>query len=331
MKHRKILLRALKIAVGSSLAIYIAGLLGLEYETAAGSITLLTLVTTKWETIRLSWARVFTFYFAVLLGAALFTQIDNEWMVYGIYIFLLVYISTILDWGATVSVNAVIGTHFLTSMDFSLPFIINEFLLVLIGISVAILLNLFHGNYSHKQDIIQKMRITESDLQRILRELAAYLSNKPMGKTVWDDIIDLEERLKGYVQDAHEYQNNTFHSHPEYYIDYFEMRMQQCGVLHNLHYEMRKIRSMPVQAKIVADYIMYMIEYIIEKNEPKQQMEELNRIFEKMAEEPLPVSREEFESRAILYHILMDLEDFLIFKKRFVEGLNERQIKEYWK
>lgn len=37
-----------------------------------------------------------------------------------------------------------------------------------------------------------------------------------------------------------------------------------------------------------------------------------------MKKEPLPVTREEFESRALLYHILMDLEEFLIEKKRFV-------------
>ena len=36
------------------MAIYLAHILGLEYEASAGSITLLTLVTTKWETVKLS-------------------------------------------------------------------------------------------------------------------------------------------------------------------------------------------------------------------------------------------------------------------------------------
>ena len=49
-----------------------------------------------------------------------------------------------------------------------------------------------------------------------------------------------------------------------------------------------------------------------------------------MKREPLPLSREEFESRAMLYHILMDLEEFLIFKKRFVEGLSDEQRRRYW-
>lgn len=39
---------------------------------------------------------------------------------------------------------------------------------------------------------------------------------------------------------------------------------------------------------------------------------------------------DDFESRAKLYHILMDLEEFLIFNRRFVEGLDERQRRIYW-
>ena len=37
---KRVLLQAIKIAVGSSVAIYLAHILGLEYEASAGSITL---------------------------------------------------------------------------------------------------------------------------------------------------------------------------------------------------------------------------------------------------------------------------------------------------
>ena len=51
MKSKKIGMQALKIAIGSSLAIYIANLFGLKYSLAAGSVALLTMVTTKWKTV----------------------------------------------------------------------------------------------------------------------------------------------------------------------------------------------------------------------------------------------------------------------------------------
>ena len=60
-KLKKILLLALKIGVGGSLAYYIAEFLNLQYASSAGIIALLTLQTTKWETLKLSVRRVFTY------------------------------------------------------------------------------------------------------------------------------------------------------------------------------------------------------------------------------------------------------------------------------
>ena len=174
------------------------------------------------------------------------------------------------------------------------------------------------------------MRATEQSLQEIFEAIAAYLSNQPMQRDVWADICALEERVERHVREAYEYQENTFQSHPAYYIDYFEMRHAQCQVLHNLHYEMKKIRSMPKQAGVAAAYMLYLIPYVTEKNVPKEQIKKLESIFAEMTQESLPKTREEFESRALLYHILMDIEEFLVYKRRFVEKLDERQLRMYW-
>ena len=174
------------------------------------------------------------------------------------------------------------------------------------------------------------MRYAEQELKRILEKLAAYLFNETIEGNVWDDIIKLENDLETYTDMAYEYQNNTFQSHPSYYIHYFEMRTKQCNVLHNLHYQMKRIRSLSKQAQIVGKYIIYLKDYVEERNDPVKQIHKLEQLFEDMKKEDLPKSREEFENRAKLYHILMDLEEFLVFKRRFIESLDERQKKIYW-
>ncbi|MEY8493545.1 aromatic acid exporter family protein [Lachnospiraceae bacterium 29-91] len=370
-KKRKTLLLAVKIAVGSSAAIYIAQLLGLEYAISAGTITLLTLLTTKWETVRLSAFRFVTFAVTILLAWASFAHIKSMWIGYGVFIFCVVLFAEMLGWRATISVNSVIGAHLLTSRDFGMAFVENEFLLVLIGVVIAFLLNLFQNNDRNEKDIIANMRYTEERLQQILRRFAQYLSQEEIpgaedrgenmraagsalqaeqeqdaadsgsrGKirqgspmpsgNLWDDIIRLEKELQDFILEAYEYQENTFHSHPVYYIDYFEMRSDQCHVLHNLHYEVKKIRYIPKQAGVVAEYMLYLADYVVERNVPSAQMEKLEGIFRDMKKEELPKSREEFENRAILYHILMDMEEFLVYKQRFVRSLDERQKKLYW-
>ena len=330
-KWKKILFKGLKIALGSSIAIYIATLLNLDNAISAGTITLLTIVSTKWDTVKLSLFRLVTLVTTILMAWIIFTNVPNEWIAFGIFVFFVVIVCEVLGWGATISVNAVVGAHLLMEMNFGFTFIVNETLLVIIGITLAIILNLFNDNRHTKKDLITHMRSVEEGLQTSLRELTKYLYNQEMPVNVWDRIRDLEENIRKYIGDAREYQDNTFSSHPGYYIDYFEMRLQQCMVIHNLHDEMRQIRNMPVQAKIIADYILYMAEYVIEIYMPSRQLKRLGEIFDQMKNEPLPETREEFESRAILYHVLMDLEDFLIIKRRFVESLNERQRDVYWR
>lgn len=325
--------QAAKIGAGSSIAIYVASLMNLQFQASAGTIALLTLMTTKWETLKLSVYRLITFVICVLLAAVIFLTIDSSWVAYGLYILIMVVFCEWFGWKATISVNSVIGAHFMQTHDFSMGFILNELMLVIIGITIAIILNLFHLNESNKKEMIKDMRYTEDKLQEILREMSSYLHKERMhGKiSVWDEIDTLEHKLQEFIGDAYEYKDNTFVTHPQYYIDYFEMRHQQLGILHSLHHEMKRIRLVPDQANIVADYMLYLADYVIEVNAPDAQIEKLQGLFKEFKTHELPKSSDEFESRAILYHILMDIEDFLLFKKRFVDELDEHQLRRYWK
>ena len=328
---KKIFIHALKIAVGTSAAMYIAQTMNLQNATSAGTIALLTIMTTKWETVRLSIARIMTFAFAVILALFTFSNLIIPWEVFGIYIFFLVLGSEFLGLKSTISVNAVIGMHFVVSRDFSMEFIANEFMLVLIGTAVAFVVNLFSHNRNRQKRLVESICEVEEQLQLILRELASYLMKQEMKEDVWRDIRNLENWLKKLVVEASEYEGNTFQSHTVYYMDYFEMRLEQCTVLHDLHYELKKIRSRSVQAEMVADYMLYLVEHIKETNVPLEQIKVLEDMVEEMGKQPLPASREEMETRVVLYHILTELETFLIHKRRFVQALDDKRKRLYWK
>lgn len=321
---KRICSKSLKIAIGSGLAIILANLLDLKYEIFAGTITLLTILTTKWETIRLSLYRIVTFVFSVAVCFLVFNHLGGGWLEYSVFILIMVFFCEAMNWGATISVNAVIGAHFFTEADFSPSFIFNEFALLLIGITIAVVLSLYSNNRGTQKKVLKDMQYVEERLQEILSHMAAYLRKEPLKHSVWDDINELEVSIKDYIEDAYEYNNNSFSKHPEYYIDYFEMRLLQIDELHSLHYEMKKMQSMPDQAEVVAEFMDFVTESIGKMHALDMQLERLYSILEHMKTQELPKTREEFESRAILYHVLMDLEDFLLIKKRFVDELDEK-------
>lgn len=330
LKRKKLFIKAFKIAVGSVAAILIATWLNLEFASAAGIIALLSIVSTKWDTLKLFLSRIISFFAIILLALATYPFIGSEWVAYGVFIFITVLFSSLLGVESTISTNAVIGTHFLATGNFNLSFILNEFLLVFIGTATAVVINMINGNESQKNKIKQDMMYVEEKLKMILNELADYMRYEDKERNVWQDIRDLEEHLAYSVECTYEYQGNTFASHPGYYIEYMEMRTKQCNILHNLHHEINKIRKMPAQAEVIANYMSYLKDYVTERNIPDKQEQELQRLFSEMKQQPLPKTREEFENRAILYHILMDLEDFLIYKRRFITALTDQQKGIYW-
>ena len=325
---KRILVKAVKIGLGSSMAILLASFLELQYQIFAGTITLLTILTTRWETIRLSFYRLLTFFISVAICWAVFNHLGSGWLEYGLFVFIMVVINEVMGWSATLSVNAVIGAHFFTEMDFSLGFIGNEFMLVLIGTVIAVILSFFNNNKGSEKQILKDMKYVEDNLQGILTHLSAYLRKEELPHDVWDDIKLLEDKLKEFIQDAIEYNDNSFSDHPTYYVDYFEMRLLQIDMLRSLHFEMKRMLSMPAQAEVVADYLDFMNACLGKMDSLEMQVDKLHEILDKLKEDSLPQDMEEFQSRAILYHVLMDIEDFLYIKKRFVEGLDEKYRRE---
>lgn len=328
---KKLIILALKIALGSSLAIYIAEETQLQFAASAGSIALLTMLTTKLETFRLSLYRLITFGFAAFLSCIVFTHIKNDWTAYGVFIFITVILSYLFGYKATLSVNAVIGTHFLSAKTIDAQFLFNELLIVIIGIVIAIIMNLFHDYRGDRRNIRRNMRDTEERLRMILETTAKYLSDEETTQNVWQDIHDLESDLNTFIKTAYEYQENTFHSHPQYYIDYFNMRLSQCKIIHSLHHELKQMRTMPMQAQIVSEYILYLKEHVVEINHPYEQLERLRDIVDTISKDSLPTTQNEFRAQSMLYHIMMDLEEFLKAKKRFVDKLDEKQLNRYWR
>ena len=84
-KYRRLLLKALKIAAGSGMAIIAAELLGLSYATSAGIITLLTVQDTRQDTIQLTVDRILSFLLCVGLIYACFHFPPAGWVNYIVY------------------------------------------------------------------------------------------------------------------------------------------------------------------------------------------------------------------------------------------------------
>lgn len=321
---KKALILAAKIGLGSALAIYIAEVLGLANPAAAGTVTLLTLVNTKRGTVELILRRFLSFIYTLALCFILFYNCADHYIAFGIFLILVVFITEVLKWSGTLSVNALIGMHFMMADEITLAFALNELELLCIGVVLAFVLNLFNNYKSTRQHISEGIRHTDLALQDLLQDIALYIRNEPHIHP-WRKLKSLEKEIRDFRAVAQEFQDDTFSYAPQCFVDYFDMRQAQFVVLSNLHIEIRRIRTMPVQAEVVADYVEYLIPYILDHNNPRPQLEKLESLLDSICQDYQMASRQDFEDRAILYHILMDLQDFLTIKAKFLDRMDEDQ------
>jgi len=336
-------IKVLKIAAGSAVAIILAYALGLSYAVSAGVITLLSLQDTKRATISLALMRAIAFILATAIAFAVFSLLSYNAVAYGVFLLIFVGLSYYLKIYDAIAMNAVLATHYLLEKNMSFSMIGNEALLLLIGAGIGILLNLYIP--SNVRHIRSMQHIIEEDLRAILSALAK--------RIVAGDTSGLEARLnKGYVinpecdesclarlkehidkglEQAYTNMNNALFAETRYYIEYMEMRRQQYKILKEMFEKANKLTMATVQAYELAAFIMEIVTTLSETENAKGLLEMEDELLAKYKESPLPASREEFENRAVLYVILMDLRMFLKIKEEFADSLTEEQKRKYWK
>ena len=139
------------------------------------------------------------------------------------------------------------------------------------------------------------------------------------------DFTNLDHMLDLLLSRAYEKADNTLLRDTKYLISYLEMRKQQIGVLKNIR---NKIKLVPVSLKQsfpLADYIEEIADSFHELNNVIALIKSLEALKKYYKEEPLPVTREEFEYRAVLYQILTEIEYFLFLKRDFVDMLESEE------
>ena len=206
---KRVLILSLKIGVGSAIAIILAYFFKLDNPTSAGTIALLSLLTTKWGTVKLVLRRISTFFVTILFCFIFFELIPSHWIAFGLVIAYLVGYSEKMKCQNTLSVNAMIAVHYLSYLDFSLHFMMNEFYLILIGAIIAFLLNLVH-DYSGEEEYLNSCMIyMEDKIQSLMYQIVHYIQSEERNTTIWKELEDIKEQAEKYIHIAMEYQDNT--------------------------------------------------------------------------------------------------------------------------
>lgn len=165
--------RTFKTAVGAGIAIFIAQWLELEFFTAAGIITVLCIRATKKGSLEKAWKLLLASVTGLLFAMVIFEVFGYHPL--SLTVLLLLFIPTLLKIKAIdgIVTSIVILLHIYTVGTVTWELFLNELTLILIGITVGLVMNLYMPSIDHQ--IYDDQIELEYQFQRILQEYARYL------------------------------------------------------------------------------------------------------------------------------------------------------------
>ena len=351
MESRVNLLHVLKIALGCLLAMAAAERLGLKYSASAGVIALLSIHDTRRQTVRMVEKRLAAFLVALATAPVSFALLGYRPIAIGAFLLLFTPVCISLGIQEGISVSTVLMTHFLTERSVSPGMIGNEALLLAVGTGVGLAMNLYipgNGKWirNRQREIKEKFREV---LLGMGREMAGERMEAggtgvgvpggvgvgvPGGAPVsisWErGLAELERMLEEGERAAYRDMENRLLSDTAYYLRYMGMRKSQLAVPASIGTMIGRVGEFPHQARWLAGLMGSISRSFHEHNNALGLLEELAGIRGQLRRSALPASREEFEARAVLFLILLELERFLELKRDFVGQMSEEEIWRFW-
>ena len=310
----KIGYRTVKTALGTTIAVMLAQFLQLDNYVSAGIITVLCIKVTKKKSLKSSWERLLACTLAIVFSFVFFEGLTYHPIIIGLM--LIVFIPTTVLVKATEGIvtSVVIIFHLYNADKITLQLIGNEFLLIFIGIGVALIMNLYMPSVDRKLKNFQQQ--IEENFAAIFREIELYLI---VEDRQWDgsEFIKIAELINDAKTTAFRDVENHFLRLENTYYHYFEMREQQFEIIERVIPLITSIHISVEQSKIIADFVQDLRLHINPGNTAHKflaQLAEMKQTFENME---LPQTREEFEVRAALYQFVREMERYLIIKSQF--------------
>ena len=309
-------IKLIKYVTGSVAAVLLAAALQLQFAYAAGIITLLTIQDTKKETVRVTAKRLVIFIIMTILSAVIFPLAGYHVWAFGIVLIPYLLCCMALDMREAIAPIAVLCTHYISAQSCSPAMIMNEFLILIIGAGIGTLWNLFMPD--GRRQLLNYQKIVDDKMVYILRRMALYIEREDKSDYTGSCFDELDAMLADLKKEALRYMNNHLITEDDYYYEYMLMRARQCDILKRIYADIIRLTATQEQGKKLADFIKKTAEEFAEQNDVSTLLSELEKLHSDYERQELPVTRQEFENRSMLYHILEDMKAFLEIKKKFV-------------
>ncbi len=300
-KSRIILL--VKMVIAFTLGILLAEILGLRYEYTTGVIAVLSLEPTRKRSIRSAILRILDSVLALGIASGLFALLGFDFWVLIIFISVLVPLTFLfrLEGGLVVALVLVSQVY----LEKDIMFALNALGVLGVSLTLAFLLNLYMPK--HDRSIERSITTIDRGIDQAIQTIAS-------GKQADFGIIRnlLTQARETLLLDI----ENHYLMQTDRRAHYLELRQEQVAILEKVDASLPLIPDIPEKLKIL-DFLKTFKGKIGKADFASELKTSLDGLFAYFKGVPLPETRESFEARAQLFHMLWEFETVLQLKIAF--------------
>ncbi|MET3682412.1 uncharacterized membrane protein YgaE (UPF0421/DUF939 family) [Alkalibacillus flavidus] len=306
--------RTIKTAIGAPISIVIAHALSLDNAISAAILTILCIQVTRQRSIQSAWYRFYACLVAIAVSGLLFELLGYHPLVFGFVLIVFIPITVRLGITEGVVTSSVIMLHIYGAAHLTIGLVINEIVLLTVGLGVALLLNMYMPSLD--SELVKIRNKIEDNFAIILQEIADYLKTGDYhwsGQEITETAQLLEEANQLASRDV---ENHLLRRHHPFY-HYFHMREKQFDILEQMLPLISRMNASENEYRYIGQLFEDLATHVHPGNTAVKYLEELKEIRRQFNNEPLPHDRETFEDRANLYLLLNEIEQYLILKRSF--------------
>ncbi len=314
LKTYRIGYRTIKTAVGMALGVLIAKLLGLENFSSAAIIVVLCVKNTKIKSMEAAMSRVVSCMIAILFSYVFFEYLGYNAVVLGLLVLFFIPVTVMIGTQEGVVTACVIMLHCFNSGHVTPALMLNEMILLVIGVGIALLLNSYMPN--REQELEQYKKRIEGDFQQILGQFSDAI--KYIDIKLEPDVLDLlNETIEKAKSIAFMDVENHFVRNENSYYHYFDMRGEQVELLYRMAELINEMNQADKIHNRCSDILAAMSRGVSSNDYTAIRLHDLYEISLDMENHDLPSNYEQLKSRAAAMQLIKEIESYLNVKSKF--------------
>jgi uncharacterized membrane protein YgaE (UPF0421/DUF939 family) len=305
--------RVIKTAIAAVIAIYIADWLSLSSPLSAGLLAVLGVDVTRKRTIRNAFQRYVSSIVGLLFAALIFQIFGFHIWVIALFILITYPVLSRMKLKDGIITSSVVVFHVFSENHISLEILINEIILLSIGLGAGTLINLIYmpGSEQRLEKTRQRVEILFSD---IFTYFAKHLRET---NTIWDghELLEATDQIKeGQLHANRSSENSLFRTDPYWFV-YFLMRQQQLESIHRMVDIIAQVYTILPHGNLVAEMFEELSKDVKTKYYTGNVSDMLERLEQEFNQTDLPTSRIEFEVRSSIMQLAIELKNYMSIAK----------------